>query len=125
MTTAADILEVLASLGHKSDPEARTAAELAEAWGKDPRWVRVAIKTLLGQGHVRVTHKITTAISGRTTTVPAYVISIPKETRSPVGAFSGIVRPRVVPIQGQKGSSNGTGTSGRQRRSGNHRGQRR
>lgn len=96
MTTAADILEVLASLGHKSDPEARTAAELAEAWGKNVKWVREAIGALSRLGHVRVTNKITTTISGHPTTVPAYIVS--------------------VPMNQKKGSSNGPRNARSQRR---------
>jgi hypothetical protein len=82
MTSADDILAVLAELGHKPDPEARTTAELVEAWGRGERWVRVTIRKLAAIGCVRTTSRIVSRIDGQSAIVPAYVIEIPKPKKA-------------------------------------------
>lgn len=95
MTQLTDILAILESLGVESNPEAKTVSELSSAWGRNPTWCRGAIRSLADQGYVTVTHRVVPRIDGQTTTVPAYVIS--------------------VPMNPQKGSSNGTSRTRRRR----------
>jgi hypothetical protein len=77
MTQLTDILAILESLGVEPNPEAKTVQELSSAWGRGPTWCRGAIRSLADQGFVRVTHRVVPRIDGQTTTVPAYVISVP------------------------------------------------
>ena len=62
------------AMAHTNNSHGITVKELSESTGITDRKVRVLISKLMAQGIVKCTRATTTAIDGRLTTVPAYII---------------------------------------------------